>query len=108
MNLVAETLREVTKYAVTDREAFARRVQETLSAKQPDEVKTQKKQLVKLQARQSELEMLFRRIYEDNALGKLPDKRFAALSAEYEREQTEIESQIPELQTAVERYESGS
>ena len=108
MELVAETLREVTKYARTDKAAFTKSVQEALSAKQSDEVKVQKKQLAKLSRRAAELETLYRKIYEDNALGKLNDKHFAALAAEYESEQEQLETEIPELQAAVDRFADGS
>jgi len=108
MELVAETLREVTKYARIDRAAFIKSVQETLTAKQSDEIKAQKKQLAKLTKRAAELETLYRKIYEDNALGKLPEKRFAALAAEYEGEQERIEKELPELQEAIDRFADGS
>ncbi len=34
------------------------------------------------------------RIYEDNVLGKLPDARYAALDAQYAKEQGELASEI--------------
>ncbi|MDR0861429.1 MAG: hypothetical protein LBN30_01425, partial [Oscillospiraceae bacterium] len=83
MKLVAETLRDVTLYAKTDRDAFVKRVQETLSAKQTGEIKAQKKRLADCQRRLKELDILYRKIYEDNALGKLPDKQFSSLSESY-------------------------
>ena len=39
-----------------------------------------------------ELERLICKIYEDNALGKLPDARYAALDAQYAKEQNELSS----------------
>jgi len=108
MELVAEVLREVTKYAREDKAAFTKSVQEKLTAKQTDEVKAQKKQLASLTRRAADLEMLYKKIYEDNALGKLPDKRFSALAAEYEQEQERLEKEIPELQKTIDRFEDGS
>jgi phage-related minor tail protein len=108
MNLVAETLRTLAKYAKEDREVFTKAVQERLSAKQSDTVKEEKKQLAKLKKRAADLETLYRKIYEDNALGTLSQKRFTALAAQYEAEQEQLEKQIPELEAAVERFEDGS
>jgi len=108
MELVAETLKAISNFAKEDEKAFAQKVGEALSARQTDEIKTQKKQLAKLRKRTAELEMLFRKIYEDNALGKLPDNRYITLANEYEVEQKEIESKIPELQTAIDNFESGN
>jgi hypothetical protein len=108
MALITEVLREVTQHAKEDKAAFIQSVQERLTAKQSDEVKAQKKQLAKLTRRAADLETLYRKIYEDNALGKLPDKRFAALAAEYEQEQVQLEKEIPELQKVIDRFEEGS
>ena len=44
-------------------------------------------------------------IYEDNALGKLPDARYKALDAQYAKEQDALEIEIAELEKAVTGYE---
>ena len=44
-------------------------------------------------------------IYEDNALGKLPDTRYKALDAQYAKEQDTLEIEIAELEKAVTGYE---
>ena len=48
-----------------------------------------------------ELEKLICKIYEDNALGKLPDARYKALDAQYAKEQDALEIEIAELEKAV-------
>ena len=107
IGLICKTLKDISKFANEDEAAFVQRVSETLSTKQADEVKAQKKQLAKLKARTAEIETLFRKIYEDNALGKLPDKRYASLAAEYESEQEQFEKEIPQLQASITSYEDG-
>jgi hypothetical protein len=107
MTLVGETLRAVTQYAQNDRDAFIKRVQETLSTKQTGEIKAQKKRLSDCKHRLAELDILYRKIYEDNALGKLPDKQFAVLSENYATEQDALENEVVDLQVAVEQYEGG-
>ncbi len=102
MSLVAETLKQISQYARTDKAAFTKAVQEALAAKQSDEIKEQKKQLA------GEIETLFTKIYEDHALGKLPEKRFAGLAVQYETEQEQLEKQMPELQAAIDCFEDGS
>lgn len=42
---------------------------------------------------------------EDNALGKLPDARYAALDAQYAKEQGELAAEIAELEKAIGSYE---
>ena len=58
--------------------------------------------------RHAELERLLNKIYEDNALGRLPDNRYQSLLQTYGQEQAELDKEIPELQSCVERYEDGS
>ena len=50
--------------------------------------------------RAGELEKLICKIYEDNALGKLPDARYKALDAQYAKEQDALEIEIAELEKA--------
>jgi DNA invertase Pin-like site-specific DNA recombinase len=75
MTLVAETLRRIVKIAIEDKAAFRKSVLEKLSDRQTDDVKKQKKRLAVVTKRLADLEILQRKTYEDNALGKLPDKR---------------------------------
>ena len=53
------------------------------------------------------METLICKIYEDNALGKLPDKRYQILDAQYAKEQESLEAEAASLQKAVDEYESG-
>lgn len=108
MELIAETLRKVVKFAETDRAEFAKLVQETLAAKQTGEVKAQKKRLAACNKRLNELEILYPKIYEDYALGKLPEKQFAALSEKYVAEQTALEKEAEELTAAIGQFEGGA
>ncbi len=41
-----------------------------------------------------ELEMLIAKIYEDNALGKLSDKRYTMLYNQYESEQEQLQGEV--------------
>jgi DNA invertase Pin-like site-specific DNA recombinase len=108
MALITESLREVTKYAREDKAAFTKSVQETLTAKQTDEINAQKKRLAKFTNRATEIETLYKKIYEDNALGKLPDKMFNSLAADYQKEQAQLDKQIPDLQMAIDSFKDGS
>ncbi len=53
-----------------------------------------------------ELEILIARIYEDNALGKLPDKRYEMLSCQYEKEQEQLSQEMAGYMAAQEAYEN--
>ena len=44
----------------------------------------------------------YKKIYEDNANGKLFDERYATLSMFYEKEQQRLKADIPEVQSYLE------
>jgi hypothetical protein len=108
MELLKSTLGEIVKFAISDRESFAKLVREKLSAQQSDDVKKQKKRLLQIKKRAADLEVLLRKIYEDNALGKLPDKRYEEMAAAYEKEQADAEREAAELQSVVDAYIDGN
>jgi hypothetical protein len=82
-------------------------VLEKLSAQQSNGVKKQKKRLAAVAKRLADLEILQRKVYEDNALGKLPDRRYAEMSEGYDKEQSELEREQAELRSAVDAYIDG-
>jgi hypothetical protein len=107
IDCVRDTLKGIISFAKTDRAAFEKAVKESLSEQQSSEVKKQQSRLAVCDKRAADLEILIRKIYEDNALGKLPDKRFLAMSAEYEAELDALEKEAAVLRAAVTAYESG-
>jgi hypothetical protein len=108
MQLIRDTIKAIADYAKTDKTGFIKSVQETLAAQQTDDVKKQRKRLAVCNKRYTELETLFKKIYEDYALGKLPGKRYESMSADYGDEQETLEKEIAKLQSCVERYQDGS
>ena len=48
------------------------------------------------------------KIYEDNALGKLPDKRYEFLSHQYETEMAGLEEEVKDLQESVSGHMDGT
>ena len=80
-------------------------VQETQVAQQSADISKKRRRLATAQKRAGELEKLICKIYEDNALGKLPDTRYKALDAQYAKEQDALEIEIAELEKAVTGYE---
>ncbi|MDD3339492.1 MAG: recombinase family protein [Lachnospiraceae bacterium] len=105
MVLVADMLRAIAAYSKSDRAEFIRTVQETQTAQQTANIAKQKKRLAVAEKRAAELEKLICKIYEDNALGKLPDARYAALDAQYAKEQGELAAEISELEKAIIGFE---
>ena len=105
LTLIADMLRAIAEYSKNDRAEFIRTVQETQAAQQTADISKKRKRLAAAQKRAGELEQLICKIYEDNALGKLPDARYRALDAQYAKEQDALEIEIAELEKAVTGYE---
>ena len=105
LTLIADMLRAIAEYSRNDRAEFIRTVQETQVAQQTADISKKRKRLAAAQKRAGELEKLICKIYEDNALGKLPDARYEALDAQYAKEQDALNAEIMELEKAVTGYE---
>ena len=105
LTLIADMLRAIAEYSKNDRAEFIRTVQETQAAQQTADISKKRKRLAVAQKRAGELEKLICKIYEDNALGKLPDARYEALDTQYAKEQDALNAEITELEKAVTGYE---
>ncbi len=96
--LILDALKSVSSFVKADEDEFVRLVQETSAEQQNETLKSHKKRLAENRKRITELNGIIRKIYEDNINGKLTDKRFEIMSAEYEAEQNELEQVTVELQ----------
>jgi hypothetical protein len=78
-------------------EDFLKSIRQTTTENHKEIAKDYQKQIKQSEKRIAELDNLIRRIYEDNVSGKLSDKRFKTLSAEYENEQSDLEKTVKRL-----------
>lgn len=67
-----------------------------------------RKLLSESEKRITELDMIFKRLYEDNISGKLTDERFHKLSTDYEAEQAGLQAQAAILREEIEEAEGKS
>ena len=105
LTLISDMLKAIAAYSKQDRAEFVKAVQEAQISQQTCDITKHKKRLAAAQKRAGELEKLMCKIYEDNALGKLPDARYAALDAQYAKEQEALSIEIKELEKASSDYE---
>ena len=101
MTLIKETLREIINFSKEDEDEFVRIVRKAVASQQSDEASDQRARLDECRKRSQELDVLLCKIYEDNALGRLPDRRYAVLEAQYTKEQEALDSEIINLQNLV-------
>jgi DNA invertase Pin-like site-specific DNA recombinase len=102
--LILSAIQKVSTYAVENETEFIQKVKGAADSRRDELVKVHRKQLAKNQKRISELDSLFQKTYEDNASGKLSDKRFEQLSEKYETEQADLEKVNLELQLEIDSY----
>ena len=94
MELIADMLREIFRYAKYDKAEFITTIQKAQATTETEEIKRNKSRLVVAKSRSDELEKLICRIYEDNILGKLPDTRYAVLDKQYSSEMKALTDEI--------------
>ena len=68
----------------SNEQEFVQCVREASSLRQEEAVKDCRKQITQAKKRHAELDGLVKKLYEANATGKLPDKHFSRLLAEYQ------------------------
>lgn len=106
--LALDAIKSVSGFVKSNEAEFVKQVRETSAVRQEETAKNHKRRIAKEQKRVSELNTLIRKIYEDNASGKITDKRFELLSQEYEREQAELEQSIELLQAELDNFNADS
>jgi DNA invertase Pin-like site-specific DNA recombinase len=106
--LVLNAIRRVSRY-VNDNEAdFIEKIRDASELRHDKAVTENKKTLTRLRRRGGELDGLIRKLYEGNATGKIPDKHFERMLAEYDAEQTLVETRIRELERAIDDFNADS
>lgn len=100
--LVLETIKAVSDYVITNEEEFINRIYSTSRDKQ----KEIKRKIAQDTKRVNELNMLMKKLYEDNINGKLSDKRFEFMLSEFENEQDTLEISMENAKAEIEKYES--
>ena len=102
--LILSTIQRVSWYVKENEQEFIGKVREASSVQQEETVKACKQKLRQSEKRYAELDVLVKKLYESNATGKLSDRHFERLMAEYDEEQKTLETTIKELQNQVDTW----
>ncbi|MDD4346813.1 MAG: recombinase family protein [Desulfitobacteriaceae bacterium] len=106
--IILDDLRRVTHYARQHEFLFAKHITQKNGAEIRKEIIQTERELEALKRRDTELTTLFKRLYEDNVLGKIPNEVFRKLSDDYLAEQKEIQTTIPKKESDLERLKSSA
>ena len=106
--IILEEIRRITYYARTKTREFVEFINKKSSSENRRELTAKTNELAKLEKRNAELNTLFKRLYEDNVLGKITNEQFRMLSDGYNTEQRTIAERIPILQKQIEDLKASS
>ena len=102
--LILETIRTTASYAIQNKEEFIQKVRSISQVRQQEAAKELKRKVAKERKRSAELDVLIKKLYETYAMGKLEEKRFELLCAEYEKEQAELEQMLVSEQAQLDQF----
>lgn len=100
--IILDDLQRVTHFARQNEAVFARHITQRNSTEIRRLIAQTERELEALKRRDTELSALFKRLYEDNVLGRIPNEVFRKLSDDYLSEQKEIQSSIPKKEDELE------
>ena len=104
--LILQNLCKVVSYAREQEDQFVKMVMDMDEKERSRGLAKKKKILTDAEKRISELDRIFKHLYEDNITGKLTDERFKKLSADYEAEQAALQTQANSLREEIQEEES--
>lgn len=103
--IVLQNLREAIQYVTQYEDDFVQRAADHSLRERDKELAQKKDVLAKSEKRIAELDVIFKRLYEDNITGKLSDDRFIKLSHDYEQEQQQLQDVVERLRQDVKQQE---
>lgn len=106
--LIKKAIHAVSSFAIENEGEFIRRLEALSDFQVEAAIKENKKALSTTERRVKELDELIRKLYEENATGKIPDKHFERMLAEYDSEQSTLEGRIEEIRNTVAEYEKNT
>ena len=101
--IILDDLKRVTHYARQKEKLFAEHITRKNSAETRQEITRIQREVDTAKRRDGELTALFKRLYEDNVLGRIPNEHFRLLSSEYTTEQAELREKLPKLEEHLEQ-----
>lgn len=102
METVLESMRRILLNVQAFEKEFARKQMECYSEDKKRELAEKRRELNKAKKRIAEIDGLIQKLYEDNAIGKISDERYATLSMSYEEEQRALKSALPDMENYLE------
>jgi len=104
--IVLDDLRRVTHFARQQEALFVQHINRRNSAETRREIERFQRELDAMRRRDTELSALFKRLYEDNVLGRVTNEQFRMLSEDYNTEQKSLKECIPQTVERIEELQA--
>ncbi len=99
--ILLKQLQRIAAYTRAHEKEFIEAVMNKSKSELAKTLRESKKELGKAQERLKKIDAIVKKLYEDNADGKISDERFAKMIASYETEQQELECRSEELKVII-------
>ena len=96
--LILMAIQMVSDFALDNEEDFIAQIDAGRDTDREQEIKNDKKRLTACKHRMSELDLLIKRLYEQNTLGKISDRQYDKLMAGYDKEQSDLDKEIADIE----------
>lgn len=106
--ILLDDIRRVTHFARQNELRFAEHIRKKQGKEAQQEIAMLQKKIDTMQKRQVQLTKLFKRLYEDSVLDRIPDEQYCILSQEYTAEQKEIQEQLPAMEVRLQELKDSS
>ena len=104
--IVMDDLLRVTHFARQQEALFIQYINQKNNAETRREIERLQRELELMRRRDTELSALFKRLYEDNVLGKVTNEQFRMLSGDYNAEQKNLKERIPKAAERIEELQN--
>ena len=95
MQTIAEVLKKIEDYSISNRAEFEALVKKNLAMQQTDQTKKQQKRIPQITTRLEQIDKVLNKLYEDNALGTIPQDRYEQMSQKYSEEYYALKAELP-------------
>ncbi|NBI73061.1 DUF4368 domain-containing protein [Clostridiaceae bacterium] len=106
MQTVAEVLKKIAEYSISNRADFEALVKKSLDVQQTDRTKKQQKRVPQVTMRLEQIEKVLDKLYEDNALGAIPQDRYEQMSQKYSEEYYTLKAELAEIKEQLSAFEN--
>ena len=103
---ILNAIKAMTKEIIENEDEFVEQLQAAWENQNTQVSSESKKELHSVQKRIDELDALIRSLYENSVLGKIPERQYQRLMAQYDEEQAVCEARIAELKKELDVVET--